>query len=247
MKYLTLLAARNVARHRRRSAITLFAVVLGVMIVVVLKGFADGFINLVVNSVVDGRTGALQVHRAGYFKDREALPLALSFPQTRELEARMLAVAGVKGLAGRIQFSGLVSDGSGQATFLGTAIDPAAEKNACPNWGKDIVRGGADLSPTDYGQALLGIGLAKSLKGAGDSTAMARRLTLSAVGPTGRMNALEVSVKGVTETALRFENKRLITVTGNSEPPDRVRRGDPQDGRSGARSPGAQGCSRLRL
>ena len=204
MRFLVSLAARNLTRNGRRSAITLSAIIVGVVVVVVLKGFADGFIHLVVASVVEGRTGALQVHRAGYFVDREALPLNLSITQSPQLEARMSGVAGVKGLSGRIQFGGLVGDGSSQVTFLGTAIDPSAERRACPNWGKDLAPGGADLDPEDFGQGLLGVGLAKSFR--------AGHLNLSALGPTGRMNAMEISVKGVTETSLRFENKRLITV-----------------------------------
>jgi putative ABC transport system permease protein len=198
------LAARNLARNARRSAVSAAAIAVGVTILLLLKGLSDGFIELVVHSVVDGRTGALQVHRAGWFKDREALPLQLSLPRDPALEARMRAVPGVKGIAPRILFTGLLSDETRQSTFLGTAIVPDAERQACPNWGKDLKPGGRDLEPGDYGFGLLGSALAKSVKG--------RQLTLSAQGPTGRMNAVAVEVKGVTETALRFENKRQVTV-----------------------------------
>lgn len=209
MSVLFSLALRNVVRNARRSVVTLCAIALGVLVVVVLKGGADGFIALVVASVVDGRTGALQVHRKGYFEEREALPLHLAMPRSAALEATILGVPGVKGLAPRIHFAGLLSDGASQANVVGTAIDPALERRACPNWGKDLLPGSVDLAPEDRGQALLGVALAASLKATPGGAA---HLTLSASSPGGRMNALDLEVKGVTETMLRFENKRQLTV-----------------------------------
>ncbi len=69
------LAVRNVARNRRRSLVTLAAVLLGVTAVLVSRGITDGFLRLMVDDVVRGRTGALQVHAVGYMDSVDALPL----------------------------------------------------------------------------------------------------------------------------------------------------------------------------
>ncbi len=75
MSRLLSLAVRNVARNRRRSLITLGAILLGVTAAVVLRGVSEGLLKLVVDDVVNGRTGALQVHRAGYLDSVEGNPL----------------------------------------------------------------------------------------------------------------------------------------------------------------------------
>ena len=80
MSSLTSMAVRNVARNRRRSLLTLSAVLLGVTAVLVLRGFIDGFIHLMVDDIVKGKTGALQVHPVGYLDNVDALPLEPSIP-----------------------------------------------------------------------------------------------------------------------------------------------------------------------
>ncbi len=214
MKVLWALAARNVVRNGRRSAITLAAVAMGVLVVLVLKGLSDGFVDLVVDNVVEGRTSAIQVHRAGYMKNRDAVPLGLSLSAAPAFAERLQRVPGVRAVAPRIQFSGLVSDASGQSTFLGTGIDPAAEKQVCRNWGRDLTPESRDLEVGDGNEALLGIALARSfgVKPHGASLDDTARLTLAVSGPSGRLNAMSIAVKGITETAFRFDNKRLISV-----------------------------------
>ena len=96
------LAVRNVARNRRRSLVTLSAVLLGVTAVLSTRGIMDGFLRLMVEDVVKGRTGALQVHPAGYMASVEALPLEPSLPYDNALLSRIQGVAGVAGVSGRL-------------------------------------------------------------------------------------------------------------------------------------------------
>ncbi len=221
MSSLPALAARNVARNRRRSLVTLAAVLLGVTAVLVLRGITNGFVRLMVDDIVQGRTGALQIHPAGYVASVDALPLEPNMPYAPDLVARIRAVPGVTGVTGRIQFSGLVSNGVAQTTFVGRGLDVATEKEAVPRAGFDVLPGGRALSPGDYAHALLGSELARSFRavpagerakaGAG-AEALVDRVTLASSSPRGRANSLDVSVEGLSQSSLPFENKRVVTV-----------------------------------
>jgi putative ABC transport system permease protein len=205
MSSLSSLAVRNVARNRRRSLVTLAAVLLGVTAVLVLRGFIDGFIRLMVDDIVQGKTGALQVHTTGYLESSDALLLEPSIPYDEALLSRIRAVPGVTGVTGRIQFSGLVSNGVSQTMFVGRALDLATEKQAVPRAGFDVLPGGRALTEGDHAHAILGNELAQSFGGV-------ERVTLASSSPKGRANSLDVSVQGLSVSSLPFENKRVVAV-----------------------------------
>jgi putative ABC transport system permease protein len=225
MSTLSSIAARNVARNRRRSLVTLAAVLLGVTAILVLRGFIEGFVALMVDDIVQGKTGALQIHTRGYMDDSDALPLEPSLSYDESLLARVRKVPGVTGVTGRIQFSGLVSNGLSQTMFVGRGLDLATERQAVPRAGFDVLPGGRALAAGDHAHAIIGNELAQSFhavlpaekakalaaKQAG-AESLVDRVTLASSSPKGRANSLDVSVEGLSVSSLPFENKRVVTV-----------------------------------
>lgn len=201
------MAFRNVNRNRRRSAITLAAILLGVAMVILLTGFAEGFADLMTADVVEGRTGAIQVHRKGYLDSIEAAPMSLNFAYSPELIAKVKAVPGVKGVSGRIGFNGLISNGASQTMFVGRAVDLAHEKEACPRAGAEVKEGGQQLEGSDYAKGLIGYELAEAFK-----LKTGQTVNLSSSSPEGRSNAMDVTVTGFTVSNFPFENKRVVAV-----------------------------------
>ncbi len=143
MKALSLakIAARNVLRNQRRTAITLAALVLGVGVMITVRGLLNGLQHSLVDGVVHGQTGALQVHRKGYLKNVLASPLTLDF-EDAPLRKKVAAVSGVKAVAPRILFPGMISLGDETIFLLNQAVDPALEFEVCPNRRPLIVDGG---------------------------------------------------------------------------------------------------------
>jgi putative ABC transport system permease protein len=201
------MAVKNVGRNLRRSAITGAAILFGVAAVLVLYGFSKGTQVVMTNDVVQGRTGALQVHRKGYVENIESSPLQLSMPAGDEVMARIRAVPGVTGVTGRIQFQGLVSNGSAQTMFVGRGVDVATEKLACPNTEAVVMEGGRALRTGDENAALLGYELSQSFH-----IAPGQSVTVQSSSPEGRSNAIDVKVLGNTTSTFPFENKRVLTV-----------------------------------
>jgi putative ABC transport system permease protein len=143
------LAVRNLRRNRRRSAITLAAMVIGVGVMVFLRGFINGQQDVILENVVKGKVGGVQVHRAGYVKNVLTSPLQLDMADTPELRQKLAAVPHVIAVAPRIEFGAMVStpdkrpapeDGSSlpeadqgkTSFFMATGIEPEAEAKVTP-------------------------------------------------------------------------------------------------------------------
>lgn len=206
--HLLALAARNTLRNRRRSALTALAFAVGALAVVLLRGASEGFVQLVLEEVVRGRTGAIQVHPRGYGEALEALPTWLTFTEDPALEAELAGVEGVTAVAPRLRLTALASNGAVEAPVLVRGVRPEAERAVCPAFGRDVIPPGTPLGADSTG-AVLGRALGRAFGLAENSPG---RVTLSATSPGGRANAVTLEVQGLSALALPFENKRVVVL-----------------------------------
>jgi putative ABC transport system permease protein len=126
------IAIRNVLRNKRRTAITLAALLIGVSVMVSIRGTLNGLQRSLVQNVVKGQTGALQVHRVGFLKNVLSSPLSLDMPQDAAFEQKLLGVQHVTAISPRILFAGMINVGE-QTIFLGVqAVDPLREFKVVP-------------------------------------------------------------------------------------------------------------------
>ncbi len=207
MSRLPRLAIRNVGRNRRRTFITALTIAFGVSMVISVRGVMWGLQSMMISDTVEGRLGALQVHRVGYLEAIDSVPLTLNLPYTPELLAKVRAVPHVTGVTGRIQFNGLVSNGVAQTMFVGRGIDVAHELEVCPRLATTVKAGGA-LAVGDDARALIGFELAQSF-----GVDVGQTIALSTTSPAGRANSLDLTVRGLSTSAFPMENKRVATVT----------------------------------
>ncbi len=167
------LAARNLLRNRRRTAISLVALVVGVGAMVGLRGFINGQQRVILENLVFGQVGAVQVHKKGYLANVQGSPLTLDMADSEELRQRIAAVEGVTTVSPRIAFGGMLSlpdvegapdeESAGKTGFLQlTAFDPALEPRVTPQRVKWLGKG-AHLSTVDAPELVLNADMAKSL------------------------------------------------------------------------------------
>ncbi|MBK7857548.1 MAG: ABC transporter permease [Archangiaceae bacterium] len=175
------LAVRNLRRNQRRTAITLVAMVVGVTGMVGLRGFINGQQDVLLENIIKGRLGAVQVHRTGYVKNVLTSPLQLDMADTPELRGRLSAAPHVIGVSPRIEFGAMVStpdkrpqpeDGSdlpeadqGKTSFfLATAIEPESESKVTPRRHGLINKGGRMLPSADAPELVLNDEFARGLE-----------------------------------------------------------------------------------
>jgi putative ABC transport system permease protein len=202
------LAIRNVGRNRRRTVITALTILFGVAMVVTVRGMMWGLQSMMISDTVEGRLGALQIHKAGYLDNVDSVPLTLNLPYDQALLARVRKVPHVTGVTGRIQFNGLVSNGLAQTMFVGRGLDMDRESTVCPRVATTVKEGGAPLAAGDDGKVLVGFELGQSF-----GVEAGKSISLQTTSPSGRANSLDLTVKGLSTSAFPMENKRVVTVT----------------------------------
>ena len=203
---LILMAWRNLNRNRQRTLITALSIAIGVLASVVLQGLSSAFVRSLIEAKVESRVGALQVFRSGYFDSEE--PLRLSLAWNHDITSRILRVPGVTSVAPRIEFDGLLSNGTEATMFQGSAIDPALEYKVCPKRRRQVGPDSMPLRSERIDEMLVGRTIAESLgvdKGA--------TLVMQAAGPHASTNALDVEVSGFLPVIDFSESKRVALVS----------------------------------
>src|SRR6266511_3661479 len=200
------LSLRNLTRNKRRTLLTALAIAFGAFAVVLLEGFVNAFARNVIEASVLGKVGAMQVFRQGYIGSDD--PLKLMLPQDPALVSRIRAVPGVTEVAPRLDFDGMISNGSQATMFVATAVDPIVEYRVCPRRASSVAPGSRPLGPAYDDSALIGKTLADALGAAPGSS-----LVMQAGGTHAGTNALDVAVSGFLPNYHPTESKRGATVT----------------------------------
>ena len=196
------IALRNVRRNTRRTAVTVVTAVIGVVVIVLARGLVKGFQNETIVSMVETRTGDIQIHRSGYRETLEVLPLDMSIALD-EIREDLSGVEGIDDIAGRIFFSAQLATEDEAAVMVGKAIDVEREVVICPRL-KDSICLGEFLSGEDRNALVVTRDLYEAL-----DAELGDAFTLFAASREGGINATELVLKGVTASDLPDSKRRM--------------------------------------
>ena len=207
MSKFLLLAFRNIFRNRRRTLMTLMMVGGGVVCLLLAGGYFGFMTHGLRESTINDGLGHIQIFTADHFRRDEVRVLDTGIDNWRTVAATVANSSHVRGVAPRIEFYGMVSNGTKAAGFMGSAVDPAAEKSL--GFVSRIVSGrDLDAKPTGEVEALIGVGLAKSMNvKEGDG------LTLLAMTSDGALNGVDVQIVGLTRSGVAELDARSLRVT----------------------------------
>jgi len=185
---MTGLAARNVFRNGRRTALNTVAIALGVALMFICLGWVQGYATYIYGAIIDFQTGAAQILHSGYQKESARFPLDLTVPDYHAMRTRLLSEPGIAGASGRIDFLARIIAPSGSVQLLGQGVDAEAEKSVSVLSRK--IRSGSYLD----GQPgiLLGAGIAKKL-----NVLPGAVLQVSAIDRYGVENRVALPLKGL--------------------------------------------------
>ncbi|HWE87371.1 MAG TPA: FtsX-like permease family protein [Terracidiphilus sp.] len=202
-----LLAFRNVFRNRRRTAMTLLMVGGGVTGLLLAGGYFAFMMRGLRESTIRNGLGHLQIFTAEHFRRDEVRVLDTGIDNWRQVVQVANAAPHVRGIAPRIEFYGMVSNGLKSSIFMGSAVDPAAEASL----GFDPqLASGTNFTGKSGGdvEALVGAGLAKSM-----NVKVGDGLTLLAVTSDGALNGVDVQVTGIVRTGIAELDARYLRIT----------------------------------
>lgn len=207
---LALLALRNLARNRRRTAISLAVVATGTAALLLTAGFMAFSFEGLSEAMIHGGLGHLEIALASATAGRTSTlerPVAEGLADWEAVQGQIEALPGVLAASPTLHVAGMASTGEGRtAAFLGVAGDPARERRM----GFTIkLRAGEvvpDAPPREGEDAVMvAQGLAQAL-GVGPGS----RITLLAVDPDGMLNALDVTVAGIMSTGVQELDTRFL-------------------------------------
>ena len=118
---------RSVARNRRRTALTVMVVAAGFLAMALAGGFMAQTFSALSDAAIRGGLGHLQVMDAKALQDQEDASLQFALPDGEALAGKLRALPEVAEVLPRIQFMGLLTNGSRSVAYLGTAVDPERE------------------------------------------------------------------------------------------------------------------------
>ncbi len=181
------MAWRNVWRHRRRSALTIATISLGLAFNIFMRAIGDGFHEQMVDNSVRAHIGHIQIHRAGYHDDPGIAKTIRDPDAVREAVA---GLSGVRGWSLRVLGDGLASTAANSAGVGIVGIDPREEPGVTTIH-RAVVEG-SYLDPAMERPALIGDRLARALQARpGDS------LVLLVQAADGSMGGEKYSIAGI--------------------------------------------------
>ena len=189
------LATRNVARNRRRSAITVLVTAIGAAAIMVAGGFGlYSYESLRERAARE--VGHVIVTHPDYFEGPEDRPMAHGLAKPGTVAVKMEQDPRVRMVIPRLELSGLITNGDKSTIFVGTGIDPKLEFRVTGPF--LAVREGELLShaePTVDPPVMLAEGLAQTM-----NATVGAHLTLLTTTTEGALNALDVEVVAVFST-----------------------------------------------
>lgn len=204
MTLLCKLALRNIFRNKRRTGLTLTAIVCGSVALILFGGFIQTNYQGLRESTINSRLGHIQIFQAGFQENRARAPekFLLSPQSIKKINLILEEISGVEIVTARLEFSGLLSNGRTSIAVIG--IGGEVEKEAEMSVGLTLIDG-ESLFEDDEDEVLMGKGLAASLHARPGDV-----LTLLASTSDGAINAVDVVVAGIFESFSNEYDERAL-------------------------------------
>ncbi len=187
-----LLAWRNLWRHRRRTWLTVGAMVFCNILLIFLVSLQLGSYQMMIDGSLAAFTGHIQIQQRDYLDEQH---MYQSVPGAVELAARVRTALGVESVAARAEAFALASSAERSFGVLLTGVQPAYEPLVSTFPGK--LREGRYLRDGNAQEIVIGAVLAQNLKvGPGDE------LTFLGSGRDGSFAAGVATVVGILDTGL---------------------------------------------
>lgn len=196
------LAFRNIFRHRGRSALTLGAVIFGVMGLMLSGGFVQDIFLQLREATIHSHLGHMQIYEAGYYRYGRRDPYRYMITDPGDLLPMIAGEEDVQLVTRRLRFSGLLNNGKTDLPILAQGVEPAKEAEL----GSFLkVVQGRPLEEQDRYRLMVGEGVARTLNlRPGDP------VTVLANIPAGGLNSLQMEVAGVFRSISTDYDARAI-------------------------------------
>jgi putative ABC transport system permease protein len=191
-----LLALRNLSRNKRRTLLTMTAIIAGIIALVLFDGFVRYTLWGLQESTIRNGLGHLQLATAEeYFTTGNFDPFSYLFPDPEAIIKKLKALPEVKEVVPQVTFSATLAGAEKSGIVMVQAV-PAELSRSLLSF-RNIVDG-RDLTAADRYRVVLAKGVAEKIGAQVGDT-----LTIMAVTRNGGINAADLEVIGIASLGLR--------------------------------------------
>ena len=204
MRRLIHLAWRDVWRHRRRTILTMSAIVFAVMLISVVNSLQTGTYDALERTMIRLSTSEIQVQHQDFHEE----PLLEHSLDELDLDIHHLMDQHpwIQAATRRVTGFGLASSDSASAGVMIMGVDPQSEPEVSNMM--RVREGDPSLAPGDHRGVLLGVGLARNLQlSPGDSVVMLTQ------GYQNVMGAEIYSIRGLASSGMADLDRSLMVTT----------------------------------
>lgn len=196
------LAFRNIFRQHARTAITLGAIVFGVIGLILGGGFVRDIFFQLGEALIHSQSGHLQIVKTGYFTYGSRSPERFLITDTQSLKRELANFPEIKEVLERVNFTGLLNNGKTDWPIVADGVEPDGEARL----GSFMqIVDGRQLTQKDHFGVTVGQGVAKALNlKAGD------RVSLLVNTPEGALNSMELDIVGIFQSFSKDYDARFI-------------------------------------
>ncbi len=160
MNYILKMSLRNLARNKRRTALSAIAIAVGTALLLVMSATIRGEMRGAIDLNINLRTGHLQVHTKDYKDENMSLKRVDMIEAPSEMSRQIEEIAQVKAASPRLNASGILAYKNETIGIQIIGINPSSATNA-PY--RDGLVSGKFLTADDREGVLIGLPLAESL------------------------------------------------------------------------------------
>ena len=194
------IALRNLFRYKRRTFLTTSLIAIGVILVISFGGIAGSFKNGVIGILTNSNLADIQIHKNGYLKSIDNLPLNLTMndKEIAKIEGLLKKNDQVMAFSKRIRFGAMLSNFDQTTNIRLTAVYPELENATCPDLVERIK--GAEKDPAQFvkpGEMVVPVNLANGLK-----LKIGSDVVLVGNNKDGSVNGITLRVGGISDNIL---------------------------------------------
>ena len=189
------IAVRNLVRHKRRTLLTASLITIGVVFVVVFVSVSGSFKNMMIGQITDSFLGHIQIHKRGYVRSIDSLPLTLNMNSkaVKKVEEALNETPGIESYSVRLKFGAMFSNFVETTNVRLNGVYPENEFRTVPLLPARIREGEKTIKK---GDVLLPELLAKGMK-----VKVGDMVVVVATNKDGSVNGKQFRVSGILESA----------------------------------------------
>ncbi|MDC5805022.1 ABC transporter permease [Vibrio europaeus] len=204
------IAFLNLQRNKRRSVLSVLIIAIAIFALTSAGGFGLYTYDSLKESTARD-TGHLTISQPDFFEKDEEMPLANGLSDGSQITQQLIANDKVRGVQPRIEFTGLVSNGSKSTIFVGTGVNEREFDMKGPfldvRQGKTLSSIQSSRYDPSEPEVMLGIDLARNL-----NVSIGDWVTLLATTSDGALNAYDYKVRGIYSTGVPELDKRQLYI-----------------------------------